>query len=240
MKPQGAALPPHGKRTLAFSTRLLCGLIRAGNLLKDSISLSAAASLGPLSSVPPASEGTKIPIVPSRELPIIAVDRAFIVYAIASNNKWALTICHVVGSRPWTGIDLFVGLVLRSILGRLSLPARAELSARFTPKIVILMPTVVTMNLAAGFQIVRNLGNLSASSPNHVWLIASFCVAGVMVMIALGIFESANIAVLSEMTNKVSNGEQIHLLMNRFISTAGILGAKQIATLMIKKRVASR
>ena len=165
---------------------------------------------------------------------------AFVVFAIATNNKWALMFCHVVGGGLWTAIDLFVGLIVGPILGRLSIPARAEFSARFMPKMVIIMPTVVTMNLAAGFQMARKLGNLTASSPNHSWLIVSFCVVGAMVMIALGILEPANIAVLSEMNKKVPNGERIHRLMNRFIYTAGIIGVMQVATLVIMTRVASR
>ena len=165
---------------------------------------------------------------------------AFVVFAVASNNKWALMFCHVVGGGLWTAIDLFVGLILGPIMGRLSIPARAEFSARFMPKMVIIMPTVVTMNLAAGFQMARNLGNLTASSPNHTWLIASFCVVGVMVMIALGVLEPANVAVLHEMNKKVPNGDRIHRLMNQFIYTAGIIGVMQIATLVIMTRVASR
>ncbi len=165
---------------------------------------------------------------------------AFVFFAIASNNKWALMFCHVVGGGLWTAIDLFVGLIVGPIMGRLSIPARGEFAARFMPKMVIIMPTVVTMNLAAGFQMARKLGNLTASSPNHAWLIASFCVVGVMVMIALGVLEPANVAVLHEMNKKVPNGDRIHRLMNRFIYTAGIIGVMQVATLVIMTRVASR
>jgi hypothetical protein len=140
----------------------------------------------------------------------------------------------------WTGIDLFVGLVIGPILGRLSIPARAEFSARFMPKMVIIMPTVVMMTLATGFQIARKMGNLYANSPNHPWLIASFCVVGVMAVIALGILEPANIAVLFEMNKPVPNGERIGRLMKRFIYTAGITGLMQIATLIIMTRVATQ
>jgi putative transposase len=55
------------------------------------------------------------------------------------------------------------------------------------------------MTLAAGFQLALKLGNLSPASPNHAWLVASFCVVGVMAVIALGVLEPANIAVLFEM-----------------------------------------
>lgn len=182
----------------------------------------------------------KIQVVPLKGLPISAAAVVLVIFSIAGNWQWALVFCHVVGGGLWTGIDLFVGLVLGPILGRLSIAARAEFSARFMPKMVIIMPTVVMMTLATGFQIARKMGNLYATSPNHPWLIASFCVVGVMAVIALGILEPANIAVLFEMNKPVPNGEVIGRLMKRFIYTAGITGLMQIATLIIMTRVATQ
>jgi hypothetical protein len=188
----------------------------------------------------PPRDRPKIQVVPLKGLPAAAVAVVFVIVAIATNWKWALMFSHVVGGGLWTGIDLFVGLIIGPILGRLSIPARAEFSARFMPKMVIIMPVVVMMTLATGFQIARQLGNLQTSSPNHAWLIVSFCVVGVMAAIALGVLEPANIAVLYEMNKPVPNGERIGRLMKRFIVTAGITGLMQIATLIIMTRVASQ
>ncbi len=188
----------------------------------------------------PPGGGVRPQIVPVRGLPIVALVVAFVIYAIASNSLWALVFCHVVGGGLWTGIDLFVGLVIGPIIGRLSIPARAEFSARFMPKMVIIMPVVVLMTLAAGFQLALKLGNLEPSSPNHAWLIVSMVVVGIMAVIALGVLEPANIAVLFEMRKPQPNGELIGKLMQRFVYTAGITGAMQIATLVIMTRVASR
>lgn len=188
----------------------------------------------------PPRDRPKIQVVPLKGLPVAAVAVVFVIVAIATNWKWALTFAHVVGGGLWTGIDLFVGLIIGPILGRLSIPARAEFSARFMPKMVIIMPVVVMMTLATGFQIARQLGNLQTSSPNHAWLIVSFCVVGVMAAIALGVLEPANIAVLYEMNKPVPNGERIGRLMKRFIVTAAITGLMQIATLIIMTRVATQ
>ena len=61
------------------------------------------------------------------------------------------------------------------------------------------MPTLVTMTLGSGFQLARQLGNLAANYPNHDWLVASYVVVGVMAIIALGLLEPANVAVLFEL-----------------------------------------
>ena len=181
-----------------------------------------------------------IQIVPVKGLWVVGVIVVFLIVSIAEDWRWALDFFHVAGGGLWTGIDLFVGLVVGPILGRLSIPARAEFSARFMPKMVLIMPTVVLMTLAAGFQLAVNLGNLDPSSPNHDWLVASFVVVGVMAVIALGILEPANIAVLFEMKKPVPDGEVIAKLMQRFVYTAGILGLMQVATLVIMTRVATQ
>ena len=187
-----------------------------------------------------APPGATIQIVPVKGLPIVAAIMVFLIVAIAANWKWALDWFHVAGGGLWTGIDLFVGLVLGPILGRLSIQARAEFSARFMPKMVLIMPTLVVMTLAAGFQLAVDLGNLAPSSPNHGWLVASFAVVGVMSVIALGVLEPANIAVLFEMRKPAPNGEVIAKLMKRFIYTAGILGLMQVTMLVIMTRVSTQ
>ena len=187
----------------------------------------------------PAPQRAKIQIVPLKGLPFAAAALVLVTVAIATNWTWLLMFAHVAGGGLWTAIDLFVGLVIGPILGRLSIPARAEFSAKFMPAMVVIMPTLVTMNLGSGFQLARKLGNLSATSPNHAWVIASMIVVGIMATIALGILEPANIAVLFEMNKPVPNGERIGRLMKRFIYTAGITGLMQIATLVIMTKIAS-
>ena len=183
---------------------------------------------------------SRVQVVPLRGLPVVAAAVVFVIASIAGNWLWALTFCHVVGGALWTAIDLFVGLVIGPILGRLSFPARAEFSARFMPTMVLLMPTLVLMTLAAGFQLALKEGNLAPGSPNHAWLIASYCVVGVMAVIALGVLEPANITVLVEMRKQRPDGEVIASLMRRFIYTAGITGLMQVATLIIMTRVATQ
>ena len=181
----------------------------------------------------------KIQIVPVRGLPIVAVVLAGLVVTIATNKLWPLTFYHVVGGGLWTALDLFLGLVIGPILAKMSIQARMEFSARFMPKMLLIMPTLVTMTLASGWQLARLVGNLEVAYPKHWWLTASFIVVGVMAVIAIGILEPANLAVLFEMRKPQPNGELIGKLMRRFIYTAGITGVMQIATLIIMTRLSS-
>lgn len=187
----------------------------------------------------PSAHRPKIQIVPIVGLPVVAVLVGFVVYAIATDQFWPLMFSHVAGGALWTSIDLFVGLALGPIIGGMSPQTRAEFTAKFMPKMVIIMPTVVTMTLATGLQIALHLGTLSLNSTARNWLIASMIVVGIMAVIALGILEPANIAVLWEMNKPQPNPDVIAKMMKRFVYTAGITGIMQVATLVIMTRVAT-
>ena len=179
------------------------------------------------------------PILPVRALPLVGVLLAGLVAAIASNRPWALTFYPVVGGALWTSIDLFVGFVIGPILRALPVPARVEFTRRFMPKMLLIMPTIVVMTLGAGFQLARLSGHLSTADPRHAWVVASFCVVGVMAVVALGWLSPANLAVLFELRKPEPDPAVIGSLMKRFVVAAGITGAMQVATLVIMTRLAS-
>ena len=162
-----------------------------------------------------------------------------LIVAIAANQLWPLMFLHVAGGAAWTIIDLFLGLVLGPIMGKMSVPARVEFTTRLMPKMVLIMPTVVTLTLAAGWQLGVKTGNVVSSSPDHAWVVASFIIVGVMSVLALGLLEPANIAVLFELKKPRPKPEVIERLMKRFIYCAGILGLMQVATLVIMTKLGS-
>ena len=188
---------------------------------------------------PAAKPGGAFQVVPLRGIPLALGVIVLLVVAVAGNWVWALDFFHVAGGALWTGIDLFVGFIVGPILGRLPIPARIEFTKRFMPKMVLLMPTLVTVTLAAGWQLARRLGNLTAAYPNHGWLVASLVVVGVMSIVALGLLEPANLAVLFELRKPVPDGQLIGRLMRRFIYAAGVTGAMQVATLVIMSKLAT-
>jgi hypothetical protein len=178
-------------------------------------------------------------IVPRKALPIVALVLGGVVVAIARDARWGLVFCHVVGGGLWTAIDLFVGFIVGPILRSLSVPARIEFTKRFMPKMLVLMPTIVTMTLAAGFQLARQDGFLDTSNPRHAWVVASFFVVGVMAVIALAYLGPANVAVLFELRKPQPDPLVVQTLMRRFVYTAGITGVMQVATLVIMTRLVS-
>ena len=188
---------------------------------------------------PQVFERPSFEIVPRRGLVLVAIAMLLLIVAIAVNKLWPLEFFHVAGGAAWTIIDLFLGLVLGPIMGSMSVPARVEFTTKLMPKMVLIMPTVVTLTLAAGWQLGVKLGTVESTYPNHAWIVASFIVVGVMAVLALGLLEPANIAVLFELKKPRPNPQVIERLMKRFIYCAGILGVMQIATLVIMTKIAS-
>jgi hypothetical protein len=186
---------------------------------------------------PHAIERPDFDIVPRKGLVLVAIAMVALIVAIAANKLWPLMFLHVAAGAAWTIIDLFLGLVLGPILGHLSVPARIEFTTKLMPKMLLIMPTVVTLTLAAGWQLGANLGTVLSTYPLHGWVVASFIVVGVMSVLALGLLEPANIAVLIELKKPRPNPQVIERLMKRFIYCAGVLGAMQIATLVIMTKL---
>ena len=188
---------------------------------------------------PGAIERPEFEIVPRKGLALVAVALVLLVVAIAVNKLWPLTFLHVAGGAAWTIIDLFLGFVLGPIMGKMSIPARVEFTTRLMPKMVLIMPTVVTLTLAAGWQLATKLGTNLTGYALHGWVVASMIVVGVMAVLALGLLEPANIAVLIELKKPRPRPEVIEKLMKRFIYCAGVLGLMQVATLVIMTKLAS-
>ena len=197
----------------------------------------AAVPAGPDSQ--PAPDRASFEIIPRRGLIAVAVVLAGLVAVIAANSAWGVDFFHVVGGGIWTVLDLFLGFVLGPILGRLSIPARIEMTTRLMPKMLLIMPTVVICTLAAGWQLALQTGDIQTSYSHHGWVVASMIVVAVMAVVALGILEPANLAVLFELKKPQPDGQVIARLMRRFIYSAGVTGALQVATLLIMTRLAT-
>ena len=202
--------------------------------------IAAIGMSAPPETAPPAApERLEFDIVPRKGLILVAIVFVGLIVAIAVNELWPLVFLHVSFGAAWTIIDLFLGLVLGPIMGSMPPAARTAFTIRLMPKMLLIMPVVVTVTLAAGWQLGQFLGTVSSDHPDHGWIVASYIVVGVMAIIALGLLEPANVAVLVELKKPRPNPIVIQRLMKRFIYSAGVIGVMQVATLVIMTKLAS-
>lgn len=196
----------------------------------------------PAASAPTSAQRTDqrdFEIVPRRGLWVVAAILIAVVVAIAANRLWPLVFLHVAFGAAWTIVDLFMGFVVGPIMRGMPPSARVELATRLMPRMLLIMPTVVAVTLAAGWQLGTLMGTVQSSYPLHGWIVASYIVVGVMAVIALGLLSPANVAVLFELKKEHPDPEIVGKLMRRFIYTSGVTGVMQVATLVIMTRIAA-
>ena len=134
---------------------------------------------------PPAVEVPDFEIVPRAGLVFAAIAAVAIVVFIAINQLWPLVFLHVSFGAAWTIIDLFLGFVLGPIMGAMPPPARIQFVTRLMPKMLVIMPIVVSVTLAIGWQLASNMGTVLTTYPHHSWIVASFIVVGVMAVLGV-------------------------------------------------------
>jgi len=80
--------------------------------------------------------------------------------AVLFGTVQQLTYVHVMAGVLWTGIDLFMALVLGPVLGGLDVEERAAVFQRFTPKMAFLMPTLAFTTIIGGMVLAAEMGLL--------------------------------------------------------------------------------
>ena len=80
----------------------------------------------------------------------IVVPIAVLLYASLFGTVAQHTFAHVMAGGLWTGIDLFMALVMGPVIGGMPLAERASLFRRYTPKMTFLMPILALVTIAGG------------------------------------------------------------------------------------------
>ncbi|WP_324756514.1 hypothetical protein [Haloarcula montana] len=113
----------------------------------------------------------------------VAVPLLAFAAAVASGRIRALTYVHVMAGVLWTGIDLFIGLVLGPVLGGQEPEQRASFFQSFTPKMTFLMPTLATVTITGGVLLALRLGKFPNADP---WLALMTAATTIPVVLLLG------------------------------------------------------
>ncbi|WP_345780698.1 hypothetical protein [Haloplanus pelagicus] len=95
----------------------------------------------------------------------VAVPVAALVYALAFAPIVQHSYVHVMAGVLWTGIDLFMAIVLGPVLGGLSVEARASVFERFTPKMAFLMPSLALVTIGGGVTLAERMGLFPHAAP---------------------------------------------------------------------------
>jgi hypothetical protein len=97
----------------------------------------------------------------------VAVPVALLAYAVTLGTLQQHTYVHVMAGVLWTGIDLFMGLIVGPVVGGMAPEQRAGFFRRFTPKMTFLMPVLAAVTVVGGIVLARRLGHFPNADP---WL----------------------------------------------------------------------
>jgi hypothetical protein len=121
---------------------------------------------------------------PAFAVSVVGVSLLALAYVTTIGTREHHTYVHVMAGVLWTGIDLFMALVLGPVIGSLDVEDRAKVFRNLTPKTAFLLPTLATVTIAGGITLALRLDPLFSHA--HVWLALFTFVALVPTLLLVG------------------------------------------------------
>ncbi len=184
------------------------------------------------STKPSASEASNL-IGPASILTLVVPIAALIV-ALLSGSLLLLDYIHVLTGGTWTGIDLFMGLVMSRVLRGLAPQSRAEMIKKLVPIMLFFMPALASVAITSGIYL-AGLDNLSLFSTPII-------IAGIIVLIlfvqGFGLILPNEIRVFLELRKESPNIDKVVKLGMRNIYFAGSQTIFQIAIIFVMAYIA--
>ncbi|MBI4187094.1 MAG: hypothetical protein HY530_06295 [Chloroflexi bacterium] len=160
----------------------------------------------------------------------IAVPVGALIYAVNFGALAVLNYVHILTGGLWTGIDLFMGLVVGPVVGKLDPRERASFFKRLVPKMTFLMPVLATVTIMSGIELAQRLGLDSLANP---WIVAAVVIVSILTLQGFGILLPNEIRVFRQLVSSAPNIELISRLGMRNAKLGGVQGVLQLAIIFV-------
>ncbi len=160
----------------------------------------------------------------------IVLPNAALGVAMALGSLMLLNYVHIMTGALWTGIDLFMGLVVGPVLGALEPQQRAEVFKRLIPKITFLMPMLSSVTIISGFLLAQRLGMLSLDS---LWIMAALIITAILIILGFGMLLPNEIRIFKQLISPTPDVDRIVKLGMQNTRLAGIQGLFQLAVIFV-------
>jgi hypothetical protein len=165
----------------------------------------------------------------------LLVPLAGLAFALLYGNILALNYVHVITGGTWTGIDLFMGIVMSRVLKGLEPQARAQVLKKLVPVMLFLMPSLATAAISSGINMASRLGMLSLQSPT---IIAAILIVIILSVQGFGMIMPTEAKVYLELRKKEPNRDKIIKWGMRNVKLAGSQGVFQVALIFVMANLA--
>jgi hypothetical protein len=165
----------------------------------------------------------------------LAVPIAALLYSLGVGSTVLLDYTHVICGGTWTGIDIFMGLVMSRVMRGLTPEARAEVVKRLVPVMLFLMPALASVAITAGIYLAQRLGVLNFQSP---LIIAAVVIVIILSVQGFGIIMPTEIILFIELMKPNPNRDKVVRLGMRNIKVSGFQAIFQIAIIYVMANLA--
>ena len=165
----------------------------------------------------------------------LAVPLVALGVAMYLGNLLALNYIHVLMGGTWTGIDLFMGLVMSRVMKGLEPQARTQVIKKLVPVMLFLMPALATAAITSGITVAGKLGLFSSPS------LALYAAIGIVIVLTVqgfGILMPTEARIFLELRKKEPDRSKIIRLGMRNIKLAGSQGVAQIVLIFVMANLA--
>jgi hypothetical protein len=173
-------------------------------------------------------------IKPSSSL-IVIIPAILVAIVILVKNLTILDYTHVLLGGTWTGIDLFMGLVLSRVMIKMSVGARIEFIKRLVPMMLFFMPTIASLAITAGIYLAWYEGIFKLSYPV---IIAAGIIVVILVITGFGVFLPNELRILLELRKGSPDTGKISRLAMINFRLSGVQAAFQFAIIFIMANIA--
>ena len=180
------------------------------------------------------SEDRRI-VKPSFSL-IVIIPSILLIVVLWLRNLTILDYAHVLLGGTWTGIDLFLGLILSRVLVKMSVGARVELIRRLVPMMLFFMPTIASLAITAGVYLATYEGIFKLSYPV---IVAAGIIVLVLVVQGFGIFLPNELRIFLELRKGLPDAKKISRLAMINFRLSGVQAVFQFAIIFIMANIAT-
>ncbi len=141
-----------------------------------------------------------------------------LIFALNFGSLKVLNYVHILTGVLWTGIDLFMGLVLGPVLGGMEPQGRADLFRRLIPRMTFLMPVLAAVAITSGLEMAQRLG-WSLTSP---WVLTALIIAGLLTLQGFGLLLPVEIRIFKQLLSDTPDIDRISRLGMMNAKLAGL------------------
>lgn len=160
----------------------------------------------------------------------VVIPIAALIFTLNRGSITLINYVHIMAGALWTGIDLFMGLILGPVLGGVAPVERANVFKRLTPKMTFFMPVIATVTITAGINVAQRMGIFSLTNPK---IDAALIIVAILTIQGFGILLPNEIRILRQLLSDKPDIEKISRLGMRNARLGGIQGIMQLSIIFI-------